>query len=111
MLAAGVRSSPGAAVALEVLCECYWFASYADGRAALYEALKPHLVGDPDAHRYAEVAEKLGMTEAAVKMAMSRLRKRYREVLREEIAQTVAGEEEIDDEIRELFNALRRPGS
>lgn len=82
-----------------------------DGRGALYEALKPHLVGDPDASRYAEVAEQLGMTEAAVKMAMSRLRKRHREILREEIAQTVASEEEIDDEIRELFDALRRPGS
>ena len=43
------------------------------------------------------------MTEAAVKKAVSRLRKRYREVLREEIGQTVTEPDEIDDEIRNLF--------
>lgn len=79
-----------------------------DGSGKLYAALKPHLVGEPDAGRYADVADELGMTEAAVKMAMSRLRKRYRALLREEIAQTVSSDEEIDEEIRELFEALRR---
>ena len=77
------------------------------GRGVLYEALQPHLAGDSKAGRYADISGRLGMTEAAVKMAMSRLRKRYRELLREEIAQTVSSEEEIDDEIRELFDALR----
>jgi len=46
------------------------------------------------------------MSEGAVKVAVHRLRQRYRELLREEIAQTVANEEEIDDEIRYLFAAL-----
>ena len=81
------------------------------GNGELNAALKPHLVGDADAGTYSEIAERLGMTEAGVKMAMSRLRKRYRGLLREEIAQTVSTEDEIDDEIRELFHALRRPGS
>ena len=58
-----------------------------------------------------ELAKQFGITEAAVKMAMSRLRKRYRAMLREEIAQTVSSEEEIDDEIRDLFDSLRKPAS
>lgn len=79
------------------------------GQGEQFESLKPHLVGDPEAGRYAATAERLGTTEAAVKMSVSRLRKRYRELLREEIAQTVAHNDEIDDEIRLLFAALRRP--
>jgi RNA polymerase sigma-70 factor (ECF subfamily) len=81
----------------------------ADDRLELYESLKPHLTGDPEAGKYVDVADGLGMTQAAVKMAMSRLRQRYRELLREEISQTVSSDE-VDDEIRELFDALRRPG-
>jgi RNA polymerase sigma-70 factor (ECF subfamily) len=46
------------------------------------------------------------MTEGAVKVAAHRLRRRYRELLREQIAQTVADPDMIDDEIRELFSAL-----
>ncbi len=46
------------------------------------------------------------MSTDAVKMAASRLRKRYREILRQAIADTVASSEEIDDEIRHLFQAL-----
>jgi RNA polymerase sigma-70 factor (ECF subfamily) len=48
------------------------------------------------------------MTEGAVKVAVHRLRRRYRGVLREEIAQTVADRAEIDDEIRQLFSALEK---
>ena len=47
----------------------------------------------------------LGMSEGAVKVAVHRLRRRYRDLLREEIAQTVAGPEEVEDEIRCLFPA------
>jgi RNA polymerase sigma-70 factor (ECF subfamily) len=83
----------------------------ANGRGDLYDALQPHLVGESGAEKYTELADHFGMTEAAVKMAMSRLRKRYRALLREAIAQTVSAEEEIDDEIRDLFDALRRPES
>jgi RNA polymerase sigma factor (sigma-70 family) len=55
---------------------------------------------------YREAAARLEMTEGAVKVAVHRLRKRYQELLREEIAQTVSTEEEIDEELQELFAAL-----
>jgi RNA polymerase sigma-70 factor (ECF subfamily) len=56
---------------------------------------------------YAQAAGELGMTEGAVKQAASRMRRRYRELLREAIAQTVAGPEEVEDEIRNLFAVLQ----
>ena len=55
---------------------------------------------------YNEVGEKLGMSEGTVRVAVHRLRKQYRQALRDEIAQTVSTEEEIDQEIRDLFTAL-----
>ena len=55
-----------------------------------------------------ETARRLGMTEGAVKVAVHRLRQRYRELLRTEIAETVAGPSDIDDEMRYLLAALRR---
>jgi RNA polymerase sigma-70 factor (ECF subfamily) len=75
-------------------------------RAEWFEELKGFLIGDPLAPPYAQVAARLGTSEAAVKMAVQRLRRRFAEVLREEIAHTVAGPEEIDDEIRSLFAAI-----
>ena len=62
--------------------------------------------GQSDTVPYRELATKLHMTEVAVKVAMHRLRQRYRELLREHIAQTVSGPEQIEDEIRALFVAL-----
>ena len=56
----------------------------------------------------AAIAAELGMTEGAVKMAASRLRKRYGEILREEIARTVADPADVEDEVRALFAALAR---
>ena len=47
------------------------------------------------------------MSEGAVKVAIHRLRRRYRELLRDEIARTVAGPADVDDEIRDLFAAVR----
>jgi RNA polymerase sigma-70 factor (ECF subfamily) len=55
---------------------------------------------------YVEIAAQLGTSEGAVKVAVHRLRQRYRELLRAEIADTVANASEIDDEIRNLFAAL-----
>lgn len=77
-------------------------------KSALYEALKPTLTGARESAPYAELAGRLGLSEAAVKVAVHRLRRRYRELLREEIARTVAAPEEVDDEIRHLFAALGR---
>ena len=57
--------------------------------------------------RAAEVAVRLGMSEDAVHNASHRLRKRYREILQEQIAATLDDPSELDDEIRSLFDALR----
>ena len=73
------------------------------GKAEQFEALRGYLVGDHSGSSYAQAAAKLGMTESAAKKSASRMRKRYRELLREEIRQTVANPREVDDEIRNLF--------
>ncbi len=77
-----------------------------DGKTRLFEQLKATLTGERRTIAYAEIGERLGMSEGAVKVAVHRLRQRYREVLREEIAETVAGPEEVEEEIRALFSAL-----
>jgi RNA polymerase sigma-70 factor (ECF subfamily) len=77
-----------------------------EGRQTLFDMLKQSLTGGQPSPRYAEVAAALGMSEGAVKVAAHRLRRRYRQLLRAEIAQTVAGPEEIDDEIRYLLACL-----
>jgi DNA-binding transcriptional regulator PaaX len=55
---------------------------------------------------YAELAARLGMNEPAVRVAVHRLRARYRQLLRDEIARTVPAPEDIDDELRHLRRAL-----
>jgi RNA polymerase sigma-70 factor (ECF subfamily) len=77
-----------------------------DGKENQFEQLKPTLTETSRAVRYAEIAVRLGTSEGAVKVAVHRLRQRYREVLRAEIAGTVATPGEVDDEIRSLFAAL-----
>lgn len=77
------------------------------GRARLFERLEACLSRDETAWRYADIAHELGLTEAAVKMAMQRLRARYRSLLREEIAKTVASPEDVEAELRHLFSAFR----
>jgi len=76
------------------------------GKGELFARLNPSLVGGRDAQPYAELATQLGLTEGAVKVAVHRLRKRYRQLLRAEIAQTMAGTEDVDDELRHLFAVL-----
>jgi len=77
-----------------------------DGKAKLFEQLKATLAGERRTIPYAEMGERLDMSEGAVKVAVHRLRQRYRELLREEIADTVSGPEEVEEEIRALFSAL-----
>jgi RNA polymerase sigma-70 factor (ECF subfamily) len=60
----------------------------------------------PGAVPYAEISARLGTSEGAVKVAVHRLRKRYKALLREQIAATVDDPAEVDDEIRALFDAL-----
>lgn len=82
--------------------------SYADaGKASLFDHLRPFLSGATGAPSHSQVASELGMTEGAVKVAVHRLRRRYRELLRSEVAQTVADPEEVRDELRLLLAALR----
>ena len=76
------------------------------GKADLFERLTPYLSGDADAEPYRELAVRLSMTEGAVKVAVHRLRRRCGELLREEIARTVAGPDEVEEELRDLFDAL-----
>lgn len=76
-------------------------------KAELFEQLKPFLIGRPSGNTWRQVAERLQMTEAAAKMTGARMRKRYREILRQEIADTVSEPEDVDDEIRNLFSTLR----
>jgi RNA polymerase sigma factor (sigma-70 family) len=77
----------------------------ADGKASLFHVLKRFLTGG-GAGTYAEVGVELGMSAGAVKVAVHRLRRRYRQLLREEIAHTVADPSEIDDEIRYLLSCF-----
>jgi RNA polymerase sigma-70 factor (ECF subfamily) len=73
----------------------------------LFERLKGVLEGDGPQDSHALIGAELGMSEQAVKVAVHRLRRRYRELLRAEVAQTVAGPEQVDDELRDLFAAVR----
>jgi RNA polymerase sigma-70 factor (ECF subfamily) len=79
-----------------------------DGKAELFEALKPCLLGERTAQPYVTLASKLAMTEGSVKVAVHRLRQRYRQLLRDEIANTVAKPEEVEEELRYLFAVLAR---
>lgn len=78
------------------------------GKEPLFEQLKTTLTDGRGGTAYAALAAKLDMTEAAVKMAVHRLRQRYRECLRAEIAQTVATEGEIEDELRHVMGVFAR---
>ena len=77
-----------------------------DGKENLFEQLKPTLTEASRSVRYADIAAQLGASEGAVKVAVHRLRQRYREVLRAEISDSVASPGEVEDEIRNLFAAL-----
>jgi len=76
------------------------------GKGPLFEHLKIFLTGEKPSISYAELAGKLNLTEAALKMAVSRMRQAYGEVLRAEIANTVSEPEQVDEELRALFAAL-----
>ena len=78
----------------------------ADGKVERFEALKASLTGAEP--RRGETAERLGLTPGAVKVAVHRLRQRYRELLRAEVAHTVADPADVDDELRHLVAALRQ---
>ena len=80
----------------------------ASGKGTFFEQFKIFLTGEKQAFSYAELAARMNTTEAAVKMAVRRMRQRYGELLRLEIANTVASPAEIDEELQALFAALSR---
>ena len=77
-----------------------------EGKAGQYEQLKPFLMMGKSEIPYAHAAAELKMSEGAVRVAVHRLRRRYRELLREEIAQTLANPAQADEEMQALFSAL-----
>jgi RNA polymerase sigma factor (sigma-70 family) len=79
------------------------------GKSQLFGLLEATLIGDSPAVSYAEIGKQVGMTEAAVKVAAYRLRRRYRDRLRATVAATVADQSEIDDELRHLVLAVSGP--
>ena len=80
------------------------------GKAAQFTTLKPWLTGESIALPQAVAAEQLGLSEAAVKVAIHRLRQRFREAVKAEIAQTVPDGADIDDELRHLLAVLLHRG-
>jgi hypothetical protein len=72
----------------------------------VYQALKEFLSAEAKDGEYAQVGEKLGMSRGAVAAGVHRLRQRYRELVRDEIAQTVTDAAGLEDEMRSLLAAL-----
>jgi RNA polymerase sigma-70 factor (ECF subfamily) len=77
-----------------------------ENKPEMFALLKPCLVGDRDSQPYAVLARKLGTSEGAVKVTVHRLRKRYRQLLRDEVAQTVATPDEVEAEVQHLIAVL-----
>ena len=76
-------------------------------RAARFEALRGHLAGEGPETSHRDLGVRLGMTEDAVKVTLHRLRRRFGELLREEIRDTVRDRDDVDDEIRHLLGVLK----
>ena len=79
----------------------------ATGNIRLFDRLQQSLTNEPDRLSPSETAREFGMTEGAVRQASYRLRQRYRQLLREEIAHTVMAAGDIEDELRHLVAVLR----
>jgi RNA polymerase sigma-70 factor (ECF subfamily) len=78
----------------------------AAGKADLFDRLKEFLTGGPDAGTHADAARERGTSAGAVKVAVHRLRRRYREELRRRVADTVGTDQDVEDEIRYLQKTL-----
>jgi RNA polymerase sigma-70 factor (ECF subfamily) len=77
-----------------------------EGTAERFRRLEPFLTGKTDGIAYREVGAELGMNEGAVKGAVLRMRRRFGRILRDEVSQTVADPEQVDDELRHVFTVL-----
>ena len=79
-----------------------------EGNATQFGTLKPCLTSDSSRIPYAKLAGELGTTEGAARVAVHRLRKRYRHLLTEEIKRTLSSPENVEEEMQSLFAALAR---
>jgi RNA polymerase sigma-70 factor (ECF subfamily) len=77
-----------------------------EGKTEWMETMRPALTAERDDIRYAEIATKLDITETAARVAVHRLRKHYRHLIRSEVAHTVASPDEVDEEMHHLFQVL-----
>ncbi len=76
------------------------------GKSELFDALAPFLTAQSDSDTYADIAQRYDMTESAVRMAVSRVRRRYRDLIRVEVGRTLDDSDDVDQEIHNLFKAL-----
>jgi len=79
------------------------------GKGELFRLLEPHLIGASDTTPRAEIARELKLSTAAVAMSIHRMRRRYGELLRQEVAATVDNPDDVDDELRTLMSIVGRP--
>lgn len=78
----------------------------ANGKVELFDLLRPHLFGDLEAVPYAEIGKRTNLTVVAIKQTAFRLRRRFGEILRAEVAQTLANPADVEAELRHLIAAL-----
>lgn len=82
----------------------------ARGHGAVFEVLRERLVGDDDGATLRDEAERLGVDTVTLRVRLSRLRKMFGDLVRDEVAHTVASPNDVEDELKELLEALRGPG-
>jgi DNA-directed RNA polymerase specialized sigma24 family protein len=120
----GHGTDPQAAMALEQLCRTYWYPLYAflrrEGHSPedaqdLVQGFFLHLLqkdilrtGEKGPMSYAEAAARLGLSLSAVKSAVFRLRRRYHELVRVEVARTLAAPAEVEEELRYMLAVFSR---
>jgi len=80
------------------------------GKGEQFDALKPFLLLTSSEDGYAGIADQLDTSEGALKVAMYRLRKRFKTLMREEIENTITERENAEDELRHLYSVLARAG-
>jgi RNA polymerase sigma factor (sigma-70 family) len=87
-------------------CDQLRDALHREGRGGLFQRLQAYLPGGSEPSSCGTLAAELGMTESAIKVAIHRLRRHYRELLRANVSHTLADPKDVDDEIRFLLNSL-----